>query len=1275
MRFLADGPSIPDELLIARDEGRVIFFCGAGVSRACAGLSDFFGLAEKVVETLGVTADDPVRKLLDEAGELERRIGIPGLISADRIFGLLERNFRTEDIEEAVSKILKPSPDADLSAHRIMLDLARSPEGKIRLVTTNFDLLFENCDGSLPKHRHPRLPDPNRPEDFIGIIHLHGHVDNDYQGASGDGFVLSSSEFGDAYLADGWATQFIRSILEKYVVVFVGYAADDPPVHYLLEALNKRANSLQKMYAFQVGTQNDAEARWGHKGVIPIAFDGVDDYKSLWDTMAAWAGRAVNTDAWYEKIIEMARKGPEKLQPHERGQVAHLVSSLGGARRFAGSDNPPPAEWLCVFDSAIRYLKPGRLGSYLERGPFFDPFEAYGLESDPVPPKIDPEDFNAKREVPSDAWNCFTPSAIDLLNLQIGNYAAFRGHYSVYVPSPPQRLLIVGQWLCRVSDQPAAVWWASHQTGIHPEIQSRILFELERMKKDSSPVIRRAWRYLFEDWKRGKPDVYNKWFQLNASIALDGWTNATVRKLAGIFRPYIKVEWPYWGGPKPPEDRDGVQLRELVNLTVEHPELHENFEIPDELLVTAVREFRKNLEYAVSLENELDRYWLLSLCPIEPDPDLDKGSYDRNHGISRALLLFVDLFKRMLARDPISAKLEFQAWWDDDDTIFARLRIWSAGQRVILDATSAGKLFCSLNDEVFWNSRHQRDFLLALKQRWLDIPAAIRKRLEKRLLRGRERWQGEKKAEYTERRAWEVLVRIHWLESQGCTFSFDLQAKSTRLQLLAPQWQQQHAAKAAASLESRGGTIRTNTEYSALLDEPLDNLLVKAGELSGRNFNTFVERDPFQGLSSSRPVHALSALHHAALKGEYPTSFWSTFLYSTVREKDRSRLMALIAGRIAELPTNALARFIHPVADWFSKSSKTLLSDYPKLFEQIWTKLILVIKTEPEIMRTSLVRSNKEVDWATEALNSPAGKLARIVMTDPETGNVKKRTGFPLTWISRVEELLELDDDHRRYVLVILSRDINWFHAFNPKWTEKNLLSILDKEGEDNDAFWQGILWSATGQNDKLFLRLKPYFIKMTQSKHADRRRDEQILSALLLGGWLRINKKKDRLVTNGEMREILLHADDEFRSQLLWYLEQWSSEKGKTNWAEILTVFFTDVWPRHKQAKSPKMSAKLCSLVFSNEELFPVVADIVLPLVTKVDTEGFYLPQLRGTKEDIIGKYPEKSLEFLTTILSEDVTKWPYGIGEAIMKIGEAEPSLLHDSRLIELKRRSNAR
>jgi NAD-dependent SIR2 family protein deacetylase len=115
-------------------------------------------------------------------------------MSADRVFGLLERDFLPRDIEAAVAKALKPSPAADLSAHRIVLDLARGPDAKVRLVTTNFDRLFEACDNALQSWQPPRLPDPQHSEELEGIIHLHGRANEDYSGADGDGFVLSSSE-------------------------------------------------------------------------------------------------------------------------------------------------------------------------------------------------------------------------------------------------------------------------------------------------------------------------------------------------------------------------------------------------------------------------------------------------------------------------------------------------------------------------------------------------------------------------------------------------------------------------------------------------------------------------------------------------------------------------------------------------------------------------------------------------------------------------------------------------------------------------------------------------------------------------------------------------------------------------------------------------------------------------------------------------------------------------------------------------------------------------
>ena len=116
-------------------------------------------------------------------------------------------------------------------------------------------------------------------------MYLHGRSTPAYTGAEGDGFVLSSSEFGRAYLSDGWATSFIREILRKYVVVFVGYTADDPPVQYLLEALRRASGKLENAYAFQSGDHNDAAARWQHKGVEAIPYSPDNAHAALWQSL------------------------------------------------------------------------------------------------------------------------------------------------------------------------------------------------------------------------------------------------------------------------------------------------------------------------------------------------------------------------------------------------------------------------------------------------------------------------------------------------------------------------------------------------------------------------------------------------------------------------------------------------------------------------------------------------------------------------------------------------------------------------------------------------------------------------------------------------------------------------------------------------------------------------------------------------------------------------------------------------------------------------------
>ncbi len=79
MRFIADGIDFPDELLRAQDEGRTVFFCGAGVSLEKAGLPNFVELTQQVLDRLGATQDDDARRLHEAAQKIEADFGIRDL--------------------------------------------------------------------------------------------------------------------------------------------------------------------------------------------------------------------------------------------------------------------------------------------------------------------------------------------------------------------------------------------------------------------------------------------------------------------------------------------------------------------------------------------------------------------------------------------------------------------------------------------------------------------------------------------------------------------------------------------------------------------------------------------------------------------------------------------------------------------------------------------------------------------------------------------------------------------------------------------------------------------------------------------------------------------------------------------------------------------------------------------------------------------------------------------------------------------------------------------
>lgn len=1271
MRFFADGPTIPDQLLVARDEGRVVFFCGAGVSRAKAGLPDFFGLAKEVVDFLGVPKESPACKLIDEAKEIDSRVGVPGVISADRVFGLLEREFLTRDIDEAVSSALRPPEKCDLSAHEIILQLATTPQGLVRLVTTNFDRLFDACGISPHSWLPPRLPDPSHPTELNGVVYLHGKANPKYDGAEGDGFILSSAEFGRAYLADGWATNFVREIIDRYVVVFIGYSADDPPVQYLLEALSKKTGDLGNVYAFQVGDKDDATSRWRHKGVQAIAYSGENHHNALWSTLEAWATRANNPDKWCDEILQLAVLGPSALAPHERGQVAHLVSTYDGVRRFATINPPPPAEWLCVFDPLRRYASPGVIHE-LPDGEFVDPFDHYGLDSDIEPLKEDPTETNGRREPPNEAWSAFLRTKLDRDIPQEHNLSAVRGHWATHSPELLPRLSQLGVWLARVAQQPAALWWAAHQIGLHPAIRTKILSQLINSEHSWDPSVAKAWREIIDSWEHEKNVEDYRYIDLKALVSAQECDPTLVRLYARGKKPYLQVRPSFWHGAKAPSNDGETCVQDFLEKDVCYPDSTDEFEIPHDWVSATVTALRRNLEIALELETELGGYGLSTLEPLVSDNLLAQPQVAID-GLATTVYTFAKLFLRLIAFDFKAARTEFASWTRTDDTIFSKLRIWTSGITGFLSTAEFSQEISLLSPSAFWSDIHQRDLLLVIKKRWPKLSQVDKKIIETCLLIGPEMRAEEDDETYQQRKAWRILERLYWLNHEGCQFTFDLDEISAPLRQQVPDWTPLDAEHAIDSFGQHSEIVEVNKDDTILLDVPLSKILEIATSSNDDGGVVFGDRSPFSGFVTNYPSRAFSALSLAAKSGNYPAWAWRVFLNAPARKQDKPRLICAIAARISSYPCEWIATIIRPVVEWLLSTAKILACNDRKLFEKYIEKAIATLRMNPQVGGSSKPQRANMPDWAFDALNSPAGKLARALFEASDTFAGSAEMSL---WLTYAQALLSLNGNMRRHALVMFSHHLNWLYKINRQWADVEILSVLEEDDDqDRAAFWAGFLWAGKIPGSQLFKSLKPYLLSFAENPQTSRKGHAQVLAAFVLAGWSSFDPSSEKkYISNEELRLTLLNTDEDFRSHVLWRVEKFTHDPDG-RWLALLQEFVAKVWPKQILAKSSSASARLLDLTFRSEDQFLEMKKLVMPLLTKIEKNHVSLPNLHRNKSNIALRFPIQTLELLFAVLPEKSANWPYGIDSVLKIVESADENIQLDERFLTLKRAWDSR
>ncbi|KGE01848.1 SIR2 family protein [Rhizobium sp. YS-1r] len=1241
---------IPDDLLLARDRNEVVFFCGAGVSQARAGLSNFAQLARKVMDQLGPASGSPARKLLELATTLDPIQGVGSFVATDRVFSLLEREFDAPDIHAAVAAALKPQNAADLSAHELVLDLAGRKSGAVRLVTTNFDRLFEDCNPDLRSIGPAHLPDPKRAE-LNAVIHLHGRVDPAYVGSDEEGFVLSSGDFGRAYLADGWAARFIQSLLSRFSIVFLGYSADDPPVQYLLEAL-KGASALDgRMYAFQSGESAVASSLWENKGVHAMAYDPSNGHEALWSTLEAWSQRANDVDGWHDRVLKKAVAGPEALPPHERGQVAHILSSTEGVRRLIQLPGGGiPASWLRVIDPKERYGQPETDASFSKGR--VDPFDQFGLDDDapPPPPKPSEDEFTyimRPREVPKNSWDGFDLYPTDA-PVPVRRSGVFHGHGAATADPLPSRLDLLAVWLMKVAHQPEAFSWAVKQPDLHPRAKSLVTWEL-RDKGDTFPAeIARGWRYLLRTWDDRREDPDQVAFAVSAEANAVGWSDEMVRKLISTRRARLLVEAAFKMRLSD-DDRP-------FSLSIDYPRHHIEVEIPPEMLGSAVARLRENLEYAKSLEKEVrSSDWIYLPTTYENAGQL----LDANgHGLVGPVLDTQRTMSRLAAIDPPAAHAEFLRWPIDDDGIFARLRIWAAGQPSITSADEAAGVLVGLSDKAFWGSLHQRDLMMALGIRWGEFSQSARLRLEQKLTSTSYPWDNpSRSAEYNDRA---LVERLRWLAAQGLQFSFEVDRMiadlAARLGGQLPD-----VDDAVEDTQPRVFSIETRNNPDSLISLPIAEILSTAAAAEGIDYRTHVQHDPFSGLVDRRPVKALAALAYEARNGRMHAEAWGSFFRSEKRERDPTRLLHLICARLAEMAAGELAEILYSVTEWMRRLAKRLRAELPDQFETLWLKLVEAAVALP----AAGGERYSERNWADDGLNRPVGKLTQVLLQDASLSGRRRKSGLDLDWKAKMETLLAMPGDLRRQALVFAGFQFVFFWLIDPKWAEATIMPSMESENADGDAFWDGFLWANKVPPPELLTKMRTSIVRKV-IEGSRRKPITDSLADIILYAWVEWSDRKKPPFTNAQFRETIVEGGSEFGTQVLWNLGR--RLQRKTVSGEKVVLFFSEVWPLQKALKSAEISRALSTFLFKTGDLFTDVSSLIVGRLVPCDNFDAYTIHSDGER-GIIETDPEALLEVLLRLLPTDVSRWPHYTGEILDRLART-PKVSDDTRLKQLRR-----
>ncbi|TQD28276.1 anti-phage defense-associated sirtuin Dsr1 [Methanolobus vulcani] len=1259
--FVINGPDIPEKLLEAHEGGKVIFFCGAGISYP-ANLPGFEDLVGQIYADLHLT----MTSVEEQAYESKRY---------DTTLDLLERRHpgKRLAVRKALASVLDISQvnkDA-MVTHKSLIQLATNrTDNKVRLVTTNFDRLFQQVISKdslpIPPYSAPFLPIPKKSR-WDGIVYLHGLLPDSIDEIALNRLVITSGDFGLAYLAERWASRFVTELFRQYTVCFVGYSLNDPVMRYMMDALaadELLGESRPEAFAFVDYCKKEREktkSEWEMKGVTPLLYEvpvaDKGNHSALHDTLREWAATYRDGVQGKEMIISQHVSNPPNAPSktdYVVGRVLWALTDELAAKHFANLNPVPPLEWL---------------GPLSEKQFEYDDLLRFGVATG----------CNEINDIQFSILHRPSPHTCSPWMRVVDD-----GSQSSSLDGVMLHLL---HWLTRHLNDPNLIIWLANQGDcLHERFIGLILRRLEELdhfvannEKEKidfilanapnaipRPAMKTLWRLFIAGKIKLHSHINPQSFGLYdwiGSLKREGLTPSLRMQLREHLAPCVALRSSLNLFENIQVQSQSLRIKDLVNWKLVlnsnyvHSVLNDLSQIPafQEGLPSLLQDSTVLLRDAMDLMRELEGANEHSDLSYIHRPSISDHPQNGDFYDWTALITLVrDSWIATVQDNTVVAKNTAENWWLQPYPIFKRLAMFAATYGDIISQKKALNWLLEDNCWWLWSSETRREAirLVVYLAQILDVPEIVE--LEKAILAGplREMFRGTLKEEewirIVDKDIWLLLTKFG---DAGGKWSETANARLSELNKKYPDWKLEEDEKDEFTFRIMDSDELHEYSHSPQDMSELIMWLKKTVDRRGDDDWQQRCREDFDTTS-----HALLAL---ARQNTWPVERWKQALMGWSEDKNNNTSWSIIGPVLNKAPDEIISSLPNEIGRWLQVIAKSF-NGQEKIFLNLCQR----------ILEQEYIDEIEFNDSLNTAINRPVGIVTEALLQWWFRRKLEDGQGLPAELKPIFTSICNTKIDKYVYGRVLLASHAVTLYRVDSNWAKEHLIPLFDwNSSTEANMAWEGFLWSP-----RLY---RPFMADVTRSfldgamHYGELGNCGERYAAFLTFVAL----DHGDVFTNEELADAVgslpINGLENAARTLIRAIEG-AHDKRKEYWTNRVIPYLHNIWPRNmafKESNIPDIFAELC---VAAEEAFPLALEELQDQI-KLPNHSYYLFDLMFKKK-LCTNFPEECLYFLNLVV-DNQTQWlPKEFKVCLDEIKKASPQLATDHRFIllsELARR----